>query len=48
MSKRIKENIWILILVILLGTYFYFGVNYLDKFVIKHPQNIEQPKHNNH
>lgn len=42
MSKRNKENIVIIVLVVLLGIYFYFGIGYLDRYVLQEPDRIEK------
>jgi len=34
MTKRLKENLFFILLMILLSIYFYFNVNYLDRYVI--------------
>jgi len=44
MSKRTKENIWIIILLLLLGVYFYFNVNYYDRYLIEKPLAAETKK----
>ncbi|MBN2011968.1 hypothetical protein JW960_21750 [candidate division KSB1 bacterium] len=39
MKKRIRENIFVLFLVILLGIFFFYNVNYFDRYVLTDKNN---------
>jgi len=41
MSKRTKVNIIIVLLITLIGIYFYFNVNYYDRYLIKDAKQVE-------
>ncbi len=45
MSKWAKENIFIIILLVIIGVFFYYNVDYYDRFVLKKPeQNVKTEK----
>ncbi|MEE4312650.1 MAG: hypothetical protein V2J62_12375 [candidate division KSB1 bacterium] len=41
MSKRTRVNGIIILLITLIGIYFYFNVNYYDRYLIKNAKQVE-------